>query len=234
MRAEISDRHRDQGAEDERTEEKKMNKMRLRRWVLSFYVVQFFIERVLPRIRFSTWYPELPEGSFNLFCYHVRAGDIVFSSDSSKLSHFMIPGDWDHVGVVCDVGEGSLMIVEAVQPRVRYSDFFQFCAHSDHIAIARPKLEPADLKRFQEKAMSFVGRKYDALFEEGSDHVEALYCSEIVTAGWPYCDESGSLANVLGADSMDHEMLGAPYTTPDEIWNAGGLEKVFSSTIAKV
>lgn len=200
-------------------------KMQWKRWILSFKPVQFFIERILPKIRFTTWYAELPEGTFGQFCRYARPGDIVFSCDTNKLAGMLIPGEWDHVGIVVDTLDG-LMIVEAVQPRVRKSDFFTFCAHSNKIAIARPVLSAADLLRFQITALGFVGISYDALFVIGR---EALYCSEVVLESYPYLSDTGKPSNILGVNMRDDVGLGTSYATPDAIWNATGLRKIWTS-----
>lgn len=200
-------------------------KMQWKRWILSFIPVQFFVERILPKIRFTTWYAELPEGTFGQFCRYARPGDIVFSCDTNKLAGWLIPGQWDHVGIVVDTLDG-LMVVEAVQPRVRESDFFTFCAHSNKVAIARPVLQPSDSTRFQQTARGFVGVHYDALFVQGR---EALYCSEVVLESYPYLSSTGKPSNILGVDMRDDAGLGTSYATPDDIWHARGVRQIWTS-----
>ena len=198
-----------------------MSQMTLKRLLLGWWPVQFFIERVLPKIRFSTWYPSLSTGAFAKFNYTIQEGDIVFSTDSNKLAHFLIPGEWDHVGIVVK-HEDQLMIVEAVQPKVRFTDTYTFCSHSDRIAIARPKLDPEALERFVRYAKMFVGMKYDSLFTPGR---EALYCAEVIIESWPAADA----IEPLGADMTDEAGLGVTYAVPDDIWNATGLKQVWRS-----
>lgn len=169
--------------------------------VLSTSPVQFFLSRILPRVRLSVSPPKMTGAAFVRFTVLLKPGDLVFSSDLSKMSSLMIPGIWDHVGVVNSEG----MIVEAHYPFVRKIHPFDFCHTSDFVGILRPFPVTADM--LATKVERFIGRKYDTLFRKGA---ESLYCSELV---WE-CDESNS----LGFDVSDAIGLGIEYLSPDGLW----------------
>ena len=199
--------------------------MNFKRWILGLRPVQFFVERVLPKLRFTTAYPQMTGSAWNAFLLNAKPGDLVFSTDGSKLSSWLIPGVWDHVGIVCLDG-GELVVVEAVQPKVRRSTLFDFCHHADFVGIARPeRLNPEQLEKFQVRALALVGIRYDALFQPGR---EALYCSEVVLESWPYGDDFNNFSPLL-ADMTDEAGIGTSYATPDDIWAAYSLTKIFAS-----
>ena len=171
--------------------------------ILSTVPVQFFLSRILPRIRFSTSPPKITGQEWQSFIAMIKPGDLVFSVDRSKLSSVLIPGIWDHVGIVNNEG----MIVEAHFPKVRKIHPFDFCHTSDFVGILRPFPVTADM--LATKVDRFIGRNYDTLFRKGA---ESLYCSELV---WE-CDESNS----LGFDVSDAIGLGIEYLSPDGLWDS--------------
>lgn len=147
---------------------------------------------------------------FYEFQAKIRPGDLVFSSDRSKLSSWLIPGQWDHVAVVNDLG----LIVEAHQPVVRQITPFEFCHTSDVVGIARAK-DLRIARYFARECIRFLGLPYDSLFAKGR---EALYCSELV---WEMDPD-----NELGFNDADSSGLGVPYVSPDGLWCATNVEHI--------
>ena len=171
--------------------------------ILSTYPIQFFLSRILPRIRFSTSPPKITGQDWQSFIVMIRPGDLVFSVDRSKLSSVLIPGEWDHVGIVSE----ESMIVEAHFPKVRKIHPFDFCHTSDAVGVLRPF--PATAATLASRCDSFIGIGYDTLFRKGA---ESLYCSELV---WQ-CDQD----NTLGFDTSDAAGLGIEYLSPDGLWDS--------------
>lgn len=167
---------------------------------------QFFLGNILPRLRFSTSPPQMSGNQFRRFIAIIRPGDIVFSTDRSKLSSMIIPGPWDHVAVVAKDGE----IIEAHFPKVRKISAFDFCHTSDTVGILRP-FEDTGLK-IAERAERLIGIPYDTLFVDGR---EALYCSELV---WE-CDRE----NAMKFDTSDEIGLGIAYLSPTGIWESKNI-----------
>jgi cell wall-associated NlpC family hydrolase len=175
--------------------------MRLKRLILRISFIQWVLTSVIPKIRFSIKPPEMTGGVFAEFNNILRPGDLVFSSDRSKLSSWLIPGDWDHVGVYI----GNSEIVEAVQPVVRITSVFDFCHSSDVVGVARhPWL---NLRYVINVARATIGRPYDTFFDRGN---EALYCSELIALI--------DAMNELNLDHSDAVGMGAEYVTPDEVF----------------
>lgn len=149
-------------------------KQRLFRFFIRFQLVQWFVISVLPKIRFSTSYTAITGAQFNYFGENLMKGDLVFSSDRSKLSYYLVGGEWAHVGIY--VGDG--IIVEAVQPKVCETSVFTFCHHADEVAIGRIAYDsPSDLERVTAMFRGHVGMPYDSMFEKGG---EAFYCTELI------------------------------------------------------
>ena len=171
--------------------------------ILSTVPVQFFLSRILPRIRFSTSPPKITGQEWQSFIAMIKPGDLVFSVDRSKLSSVLIPGEWDHVGIVSE----DSMIVEAHFPKVRKIHPFDFCHTSDAVGVLRPF--PSTAAVLASRCDSFIGIGYDTLFRKGA---ESLYCSELV---WQ-CDQ----ANDLGFDTSDAVGLGIEYLSPDGLWDS--------------
>lgn len=171
--------------------------------ILSTVPVQFFLSRILPLIRFSTSPPKITGQEWQRFIAMIKPGDLVFSVDRSKLSSVLIPGEWDHVGIVSE----DSMIVEAHFPKVRKIHPFDFCHTSDAVGVLRPF--PSTAAVLASRCDSFIGIGYDTLFRKGA---ESLYCSELV---WQ-CDQD----NDLGFDTSDAVGLGIEYLSPDGLWDS--------------
>lgn len=189
----------------------------LKKFILSLWIVRFFLTKILPKIRFSISAPKMTGAQFNAFVSILQPGDIVFSTDRSKLSSFLIPGEWDHAGIY--VGDG--WIVEAVLPKVRAVSVFDFCHTSDAVGVAGPRWK--NVFDVIAKAWAFVGRPYDTLFDQGH---EALYCSELVAALDP--------ENAMGADTTDQVGIGFRYVSPDDLWNAKNVVRLFHGSTMKM
>lgn len=181
----------------------KLNSMnvRLKKWILRVRIVQWVLTVLIPKIRFSVKPPKMTGGVFAEFSNILRPGDLVFSSDRSKLSSWLIPGEWDHVGIYI----GNSEIVEAVQPFVRITSTFDFCHSSDTVGVARPAWK--NPRYVMNVAKSTVGRPYDTFFDRGN---EALYCSELIALI--------DAQNELNLDHSDEVGMGGEYVTPDEVF----------------
>lgn len=187
-------------------------KMWIKKKLLRFFVVQWLLTKVLPKIRFSLHRPKMNAEKYAVFYRALRPGDLVFSVDRSKLSTFLIGGKWSHVGIYVDHDN----IVEAVYPLVRFVHPLDFCFDADCVGVGRPKYNGSEGAIYEAtlKAATYVGRHYDTLFEPGT---EALYCSELVS-------------NVVGlqVDRSDEVGLGQDYVTPDEVWR--NVVPIYDST----
>lgn len=183
---------------------------RLKRLILSFFPVRWFLSEMLPAIRFSFHAPKMTGAQFNSFIGIVQPGDIVFSADRSKLASWLVPGEWSHAALY--VGDG--WIVEAVQPKVKMTHAFDFCHSADVVGVVR--YEWPELERVLFEAKATVGLPYDAIFEKGK---EALYCSELVAM----FDEM----NLMGFNDQDELGLGLEYVSPDDLWNAKNVTRIF-------
>jgi len=152
----------------------------------SLYV--WLLRRVVPRVRFSLCYPHFTGRQFHAGHAALRAGDILLSRDSRKLSTYLIPGTFPHAAVCVGSrldGTAAAMpdgrvgeVVEAVAGGVRLVDFFDFCHESDRVVILRvPAWDPEYVaERIVPAALSLLDRPYDLLFRPGP---RSVYCSEL-------------------------------------------------------
>lgn len=183
---------------------------RVLRWFLKSFFVQWFLIKILPRVRFSFEPPKMDGKQYFDFQSFIPRGAILFSTDRSKLAGMFIPGKWDHAAIY--IGGGKL--IEAHQPSVRMSTIFDFCHTSDFVGIGYFPFE--NLDDVIDTAKSCIGKPYDTFFEPGK---EALYCSELIAALDP--------ENKMGFDTSDVVGLGMPYVSPDDLWKAKNIRQIF-------
>ncbi len=181
-------------------------------------IYQNFVLKVLPFIRFSTYYAKLRGKQFRPAYELLQPGDIIFSTDRAKLSTMLIPGEWSHAALVVDKGV-DWEISEMTHTNYTKSHFFDFCKTSDRIAIMRCKdFDPTYIEKMIALCKTFDGAKYDADFTLG---VKALYCSELVY--------QADFEKRLQVNLEDLAGLGRPYLSPTGLAKGKNLELIYLS-----
>jgi len=139
----------------------------------------WFLEFVDPVQRFISW---CSAGDCAATAEWVREiemkgepGDIFVCYQRWNLSNIFIPGFYNHAAIMT----GPNQIVEAEpKPGVRENDLIDFVMKKDAIALIRPRrVTSQDRFNASQKALDFVGAKYDRTFVVGG---KSFFCSEVV------------------------------------------------------
>jgi hypothetical protein len=175
-------------------------------WLMTTRLYRWLMAHAIWRIRFSNWYSLMNGKQFNVAYALLRPGDILLSTDKSKLTSFLVKGPWTHAALC--VGKWPnhpYEVAEMVHGGFKKSMFFDFCKEADHIAILRCSKWSKDYLQHIVLAnvKEFEGKPYDELFQFG---VEALYCSELIYQA----DE----LHICKVDISDFAGLGKQYVSP--------------------
>lgn len=184
--------------------------------LLDSWFVQWFLQKILPKIRFSTTYGGLTPPQFNWFLQTLKHGDVIVSKDSKKLSSKLIPGNWAHAAIAYQAPGESIKIAEAIWPKIKSTDLFEFAKECEDLMILRPKLQSDDAF-FQGLTLrlltQYIGRPYDTHFSRGP---RRLYCSELI---WRLLPE-------FRFDWSDFADIGFEYLSPDGVAECPDFEQL--------
>lgn len=190
-------------------------------WFMQTDFYEFLLLKVIPFIRFSTYYTSLRGNQYHAGYAHVRRGDIILTYDKHKLTTTLIPGEFSHAALVvgdCRNGE-EFEIVEMTHKDYTKSSFFDVCKESDRVVILRcVDWDQEYVGKVIDKALSFKGAKYDTLFDF---NVKALYCSELIY--------QADVEHRLDVDITDFAGLGREYLSPDGLYRAKNVAVVWDS-----
>lgn len=187
--------------------------------------------KIIPYIRFTTYYTSFRGYQFNRGYAHIQPGDFVVVKDYKKLTNFLVPGTWNHAAQIIDHNGADWEVSEMTHHNYTKSCFFDLCAEADRVAVYRCKTY--DTKYIEQvvipRCKAFENAIYDVKFDgadQSSDSVlslgiPALYCSELVFQ----CDPERR----IGADMSDLADLGRPYVSPDDLAQAKNVELIWDS-----
>jgi len=178
----------------------------------------FLLKRVIPYIRFTTYYTSLRGVKYHKLYDLLQAGDVILSLDRKKLTTLLIPGEFSHACMCVSVNR-AWEISEMTHTDYTKSTFFDVCKESDRVVIMRCKLyDDNDIEFAIERCRSFKDASYDLEFDLG---VQELYCSELVYQS--YAD------NFLGVNLEDLVGLDREYISPTGLYNGNNLEVIIDS-----
>ena len=182
----------------------------------NFYA--WLVKKVIPYIRFTTYYTSMRGIKYHKIYDAIKPGDIILTTDKRKLTTFLIPGEWAHAAV-CVSKDKTFEVAEMTHTDYTKSTVADVCFEADRVRVLRGNdFTPEYTEKFIEKCKSFDGVPYDDQFVLG---VKALSCSELVWAS-DYEDRLGvSLKDVAG--------LGRDYISPTGIFKAKHIDLVIDS-----
>lgn len=191
---------------------------RLLVWFTNTKLWEWLLMKVIPYIRFTTYYTSFKGEQFYAGYWQLKPGHIILTKDKRKLTTVLIGGEFTHAALCVNKGE-PFEVVEMTHRDFTSSWFFDICKESDRVVI----LECLDfddeyIKHVIEKALSFSECKYDVEFELG---VKALYCSELVY--------QADFERRLQIDLSDIKGLGRQYISPTGLWEAQNCCVVWDS-----
>lgn len=177
------------------------------------------VMKVVPYVRFSTYYTSLRGWRYLRGYKTIENGDIICVIDTKKLTTYLIPGMFSHAALVVEKG-AEWEISEMTHRNYTKSTFFDICKEADRVVVLR--CNDWDLDYIKNtvipNARAMDGAKYDVSFELG---VKMLYCSELV-----YLSDS---ERRLKVDLSDLIGLGQPYISPDGLYYAKNVTVVWDS-----
>lgn len=174
--------------------------------------------KVIPYIRFTTYYATLRGWKYQRGYRLLQPGDIVLTTDKKKLTSLLISGEFTHAALCVDKG-WEWEISEMTHTNYTKSTFFDLCKEADRVVIMRcPDFTGVYLGIVIMTCKKLAGAKYDTRFELG---IASLYCSELVYQSDP--------ERKLGCDLSDLVGIGRPYISPTGISQAANIKKVWDS-----
>lgn len=186
-------------------------------WLMTTKFYKHVVLKVIPYVRFTTYYPTMNGKKFSKIYEVAEPGDIILTIDRKKLTTVLIPGEFSHAGMVVSK-DGVWETAEMTHNHYDKTCLFDMAKSSDRIVIMRPTLPQSVINDAIEKCKSFEGADYDTSFSLG---VEALYCSELIYESYEN--------NSLGIDISDLLGMGKPYISPSGLYTAKNLEVVLDT-----
>ena len=194
-----------------------MLKLKAVNWLMGTKFYKHALLKVIPYIRFTTYYPDMKGSQYSKLYDAMEPGDIILTIDRRKLTTVLIPGEFSHAGM-CVSKDGEWETAEMTHNHYDKTCLFDMASQSDRIVIMRPQLPLSVINKAIDKCKSFEGTDYDTTFSLG---VEALYCSELVYESYEN--------NSLGVDISDLLGMGKPYISPSGLYTATNLKVVIDS-----
>ena len=189
------------------------------------------LEKVIPYIRLTTYYPRFPVLQFQELYARVEVGDILLTNDYRKLTTILIPGDWAHAAIVVGKGQGHIEVVEMTHVGFNKTDVHKVCAESERVRIKRVDDPRWDIETFINNVWKHEGSTYNFGFlakekkdprnKKGDKMHRSNYCSQLVTQA----DED----NILDVNWDDLAGLGVPYISPDGLDKGKNLITIYDT-----
>ena len=186
-------------------------------WLMTTKFYKHVVLKVIPYVRFTTYYPTMNGKKFSKIYEVAEPGDIILTIDRKKLTTVLIPGEFSHAGMVVSK-DGVWETAEMTHNHYDKTCLFDMAKSSDRIVIMRPTLPQSVINEAIVKCKSFEGADYDTSFSLG---IEALYCSELIYESYEN--------NSLGIDISDLLGMGKPYISPSGLYTAENLEVVLDT-----
>lgn len=190
-------------------------------WLMETEFYAWLLKKVIPYIRFTTYYTSLRGWKYKRGYKLLQKGDILLTKDLKKLTTLLIGGEFTHAALCVGVSpDCEWEISEMTHTDYTKSCFFDLCKEADRVVILRCADWDKDYidKVIVPTCDSFVDAKYDDDFELG---VKALYCSELVY--------QSDTEKRLKVDLSDLAGIGRPYVSPTDIWQAKNITVIWDS-----
>ena len=191
---------------------------RLKLWFMQTNLYAWLVKKVIPYIRFTTYYTSMRGWKYHQVYKAIKPGDIILTTDKRKLTTKLIPGEWAHAAV-CVSKDKKFEVAEMTHTDYTKSTVADLCFEADRVAVLEcTKFTKKYTERYIKKIKSFEGIPYDDQFELG---IKALSCSELVWAG--------DFGYRLGVSLEDIAGLGRPYISPTGLYRAKNIKVVIDT-----
>ena len=192
-------------------------KLSLFNWLHKTKIYKFLLLKVIPYIRFTTYYTTFTGIKYDALSKVMQPGDVILCIDHKKLTTMLIPGTFSHAAM-CVSNDSLWETSEMNHHDYDKTMLFDICQTSDRVVILRPQLPEDVITAAIERCRSFADVDYDCTFTLG---VVSLYCSELVYMSY--------IDNSLEANLSDLVGLGKPYISPTGLYKAKKLEVIIDS-----
>lgn len=190
-------------------------------WFMQTDFYETLVLKVVPFVRFSTYYTSLRGNQYHAGYSLLKKGDILLTYDKHKITTVLVPGEFTHACFVtgdCRKGD-EFEVVEMTHRNFTRSSFFDVMKESDRVVILRcVDFDDEYIEKMAQKALSFKDAKYDVMFDF---NVKALYCSELVY--------QADFEKRLKVDISDLHGLGQEYLSPDGLYRTKNVAVVWDS-----
>jgi hypothetical protein len=137
----------------------------------------WLLKKVIPYIRFTTYYTSLRGWKYHRGYKKLRPGHIILSVDKTKLTTKLVPGEFTHASLCVDKGT-EWEVSEMTHSDYTKSTFFDICKEADRVILLWCEdWDDIYVREVIKKCKLFCNATYDVEFVLG---VLALYCSELV------------------------------------------------------
>ena len=192
-------------------------------WFTGTKIYYNLVMKIIPYIRFTTYYTSMRGKVFHKAYRVLRPGQIILAIDKKKLTTLLVPGEFTHAAF-CVSKNKDWEVSEMTHHDYTKSTFADICFESDRVVI----LECEDFdelykKEMIEKCKSFEGTRYDVRFQIG---VDQLACSELVY--------ESDFERRLDVSLEDLAGLGTPYISPTGLYRAKNCKVIYDTEWEKI
>lgn len=184
-------------------------------------VYNWFLKKVFPKIRFSTYYTSMRGWKYQDGHRLLRKGDIIVTLDNNKASTVMIGGEWAHAGLCIGLEShgDNYECAEMTSKNFTWSHFADMCFEADKVAIYRcTDWDEYYIEEVIKKCLSLKDAHYDNQFEAADSE---LYCSELIAVA--------DFEKRLHLPKERLEIIGLDYVSPTGITKADNVELIWHS-----
>ena len=105
-------------------------------WLTNTKLWAWLLIKVVPFIRFTTYYTDFRGHQFIIGYKRLQPGDIILTKDKRKLTTVLIGGEFTHAALCVNLGR-PYEIAEMTHHDYTKSFFFDVCKESDRVVILR-------------------------------------------------------------------------------------------------
>ena len=188
-------------------------------WFTNTYFYYWLLTKIVPYIRFTTYYPKIRGAKYHEGYRFLQRGSIVLTRDNKKLTSLLIGGEFSHAAFCVSNSDRHYQIAEMTHNNYTKSWFFDLCKEADRVVILGcTAFDKYYVNEIIDKCESFQDVKYDIHFKMG---VKALYCSELIY--------EADFERRLQVELDDIRSLGREYISPDGLYHAKNTYVVWDS-----
>lgn len=188
-------------------------------WLTKQPIYAHVVLRIIPFIRFSTYYTKMRGRIYHKGYALLQPGDMILTMDRKKISTVIIGGEFAHAGF-CVSKDQNVECLEMTHKHFTKSTFADMCFEADRVVIIRCNdFDPEYIQKMIQKAFEFENAKYDVAFHLNN---EFLYCSELIY--------EADFERRLLVNLEDLAGIGNEYLSPTGLYKAKNVAVIWDSS----